>query len=163
MAKYFVLSGTTRFYGTSPGANKAWKTLMDPYTVQITGQEAKKISRPTSKISKDPDYYITNLDVYHQLHCLNDIRKFVAHYNSTEHLMDRLETMHKFHCIDSIRQSLMCNADISLVHWYWAPNPGKHFPNATTTHICKKWTKIEEWAINHRLDEKKFDQRKFID
>ncbi|KAK6213811.1 tat pathway signal sequence [Colletotrichum tabaci] len=116
---------------------------MDPYTVQITGKEAERISRPTSKISSDPDHYITNLDVYHQLHCLNDIR------NST--------------ASDSIRQSLMCSADVSLVHWYWVPGPGKHFPNATTTHICRKWPKIEEWAVSDRLDEERFDRHKFVE
>jgi hypothetical protein len=136
---------------------------MDPYIVQISGREAAGISRPTSKISKNPDFYITSLDVYHQLHCLNDIRKSIIQYNITGEKLDRLQTMHKFHCIDSIRQSLMCNADLSLIHWYWAPHPGKHFPNATTTHICRKWSKIEEWAVEHRLDENMFDPTRFIE
>ncbi|KAF5005974.1 hypothetical protein FDECE_7619 [Fusarium decemcellulare] len=156
-------SGKTEYYGASPDAEKAWTQLMDPYIVQITGKEAEGISRPTSKISKDPDYYITSLDVYHQLHCLNDIRKMVRDYNSTNGVLGRLQTMHKFHCIDSLRQSLMCNADLSLIHWYWADHPGKHFPNATTTHVCRKWSKIEEWAVSHRLDEEMYDPRKFID
>ncbi|CCF32105.1 hypothetical protein CH063_04558 [Colletotrichum higginsianum] len=134
-----------------------------PLYGQITGEEAERISRPTSKISNDPDYYITNPDVYHHLHCLNDIRKFVAQHNSSEHQLDRLQTMHKFHCIDSIRQSLMCSADVSLVHWYWAPSPGKHFQNATTTHICRKWSKIKKWAVSHRLDEERFDRHKFVE
>lgn len=150
------------FHGASPEAEHAWENLMDPYLVQITGEEAKGISRPTSKISKDPDYYITGLDVYHQLHCLNNIRKMVAAYNTTDGPLDKLQTMHKFHCIDSIRQSLMCNADLSLIHFYWAPHPGKHFPNATTTHICRKWSKIEEWAREHRLDEEMYDPHRFV-
>jgi hypothetical protein len=136
---------------------------MDPYLVQISGQEAARISRPTSQISKNPDYYITSLDVYHQLHCLNDLRKSIIQYNITGEKLDHLQTMHKFHCIDSIRQSLMCNADISLIHWYWAPHPGRHFPNATTTHICRKWSKIEEWAIKHRLDDDMYNPEKFIE
>lgn len=138
---------------------------MDPYLVQISGKEAQGISRPTSKISANPDYYITSLDVYHQLHCLNDIRKMVAELNSTssEFVLGRLQSMHKFHCIDSIRQSLMCNADLSLIHFYWAPHPGKHFPNATTTHVCRKWSNIEEWAVSHRLDEEMYDERKFVE
>ncbi|KAF4960891.1 hypothetical protein FSARC_10322 [Fusarium sarcochroum] len=68
-------SGKTAYYGASPKAEKAWTKLMDPYLVKISGKEAAGLSRPTSQISKDPDYYITSLDVYHQLHCLNDIRK----------------------------------------------------------------------------------------
>ncbi|KAF5599165.1 hypothetical protein FPCIR_2561 [Fusarium pseudocircinatum] len=73
-------SGTTDFYGASPKAEEAWKNLMKPYLVKISNQEASKLSRPTSQISRDPDYYITSLDVYHQLHCLNDIRKMAESY-----------------------------------------------------------------------------------
>ncbi|KAF5694054.1 hypothetical protein FDENT_1358 [Fusarium denticulatum] len=73
-------SGTTDFYGASPKAEEAWRNLMKPYLVRISGQEASRLSRPTSQISRDPDYYITSLDVYHQLHCLNDIRK-MGHLN----------------------------------------------------------------------------------
>ncbi|CAF3429517.1 hypothetical protein FGSG_11523 [Fusarium graminearum PH-1] len=152
-------SGRTAYHGASPQAEAAWTKLMDPYLVKISGKEAAGLSRPTSQISKDPDYYITSLDVYHQLHCLNDIRKMVRDYNSTEGNLERLQTMHKFHCIDSIRQSLMCNADLSTIHWYWAPSVGKNFPNATTTHICRKWSLIEEWAMNHRLDQDKYDPK----
>ncbi|KAF4994662.1 hypothetical protein FGRMN_5659 [Fusarium graminum] len=152
-------SGKTAYYGASPSAETAWKKLMDPYLVQISGAEAARLSRPTSKISQSPDSYITSLDVYHQLHCLNDIRKMVRDYNSTEGNLERLQTMHKFHCIDSIRQSLMCNADLSLIHWYWAPQVGKNFPNATTTHICRKWSMIEEWAMQHKLDQDDYDPR----
>ncbi|TIC94088.1 Oxidase ustYa [Colletotrichum higginsianum] len=148
-----------RIYRSQPCLEK----VDGPLYGQITGEEAERISRPTSKISNDPDYYITNPDVYHHLHCLNDIRKFVAQHNSSEHQLDRLQTMHKFHCIDSIRQSLMCSADVSLVHWYWAPSPGKHFQNATTTHICRKWSKIKKWAVSHRLDEERFDRHKFVE
>jgi hypothetical protein len=152
-------SGKTAYYGASPGAEAAWKKLMDPYLVQISSAEAARISRPTSQISQNPDYYITSLDVYHQLHCLNDIRKMVRDYNSTDGNLGRLQTMHKFHCIDSIRQSLMCSADLSLIHWYWAPQVGKNFPNATTTHICRKWSMIEEWAMGHKLDQDDYDPR----
>ncbi|ENH74722.1 hypothetical protein FOC1_g10003504 [Fusarium oxysporum f. sp. cubense race 1] len=156
-------SGKTDFYGASPEAEEAWRNLMKPYLVRISGQEASRLSRPTSQISRDPDYYITSLDVYHQLHCLNDIRKMVRDFNSTEGGLGRLQTMHKFHCIDSIRQSLMCNADLSLIHWYWAPQVGKNFPNATTTHICRKWSLIEEWAMDHRLDQDDYDPRTHIE
>ncbi|KYG13631.1 hypothetical protein FVEG_17652 [Fusarium verticillioides 7600] len=155
-------SGTTNFYGASPKAEEAWKNLMKPYLVRISGQEASQLSHPTSQISRDPDYYITSLDVYHQLHCLNDIRKMVRDFNSTKGGLGRLQTMHKFHCIDSIRQSLICNADLSLIHWYWSPQVGKNFPNATTTHICRKWSSIEEWAMDHRLDQDDYDPKAHI-
>ncbi|KAH6646001.1 hypothetical protein BKA67DRAFT_582944 [Truncatella angustata] len=137
---------------------------MDPYRSQISGEDAAKLLRPTSQISKDPDLHIMALDVYHQLHCLNDLREtFAKLATSDQKKLNHLEEMHKFHCIDSIRQSLMCNADISLVHWYWKEESQKHFPSAVTTHVCRKWSKIEEWAISHRLNDSLWDPRKLIE
>jgi hypothetical protein len=104
--------------------------------------------------------------VYHQLHCLNDIRKTFAEYGMAGKQLDKLETMHKFHCVDSLRQSLMCNADLSLIHWHWKERhtlPGRHFPNATTTHICRKWSKIHDWATEHRLDENMYDPERLFE
>ncbi|KAI1028562.1 hypothetical protein LB503_002093 [Fusarium chuoi] len=61
-----IPSGTTNFYGASPKAEEAWRNLMKPYLVKISGQEASQLSRPTSQISGDPVYYITSLDIYHR-------------------------------------------------------------------------------------------------
>ncbi|KAF5682145.1 HNM1-choline permease [Fusarium circinatum] len=102
-------SGTTDFYGASLKAEDAWRNLMKPYLVRISGQEASKLSRPTSQISRDPDYYITSLDVYHQLHCLNDIRKMNQDISATGS-----EITHVFQC--------------------WFYNPEIVFLNASSEH-----------------------------
>lgn len=61
----------------------------------------------------------TGLDVFHQLHCLNMVRKrFDPDYYPAED-PPRLSNMHRDHCLDYIRQSLMCHADATPVRLEW--------------------------------------------
>jgi hypothetical protein len=55
------------------------------------------------------------------------------------------------HCIDSIRQSLTCSADISTIYWAWDPERNATVPNAKTTHVCRNFIRIQEWAREHKL------------
>ncbi|KAI1172801.1 hypothetical protein F4777DRAFT_581563 [Nemania sp. FL0916] len=67
------------------------------------------ISHP--KIAPNP----MGLSVYHQLHCLDGIRRgYWAARNGTHHGSHDIRPSHIRHCIDYLRQSLMCHADMNL-------------------------------------------------
>ncbi|KAF7617342.1 hypothetical protein AFLA_005383 [Aspergillus flavus NRRL3357] len=54
---------------------------------------------------------------------------------------------HWDHCIDSIRQALMCHADVSPIPFHInVPARKGIFPRLATTHTCRNFTKIQEWA-----------------
>jgi hypothetical protein len=55
------------------------------------------------------------------------------------------------HCVDSIRQSLMCNIDVSTVFWEYNEDAKRSVPSAQTTHTCRDWDRIHQWAVEHRL------------
>jgi hypothetical protein len=56
------------------------------------------------------------------------------------------------HCMDSLRQSLTCSADISTTtYWAWGTERQATVPDAGTTHLCRNFTRIPEWAREHRL------------
>jgi hypothetical protein len=127
---------------------------------QIDHASAEKLPNRTSPIPGDEKHYIVGLEVFHQLHCLNHLRKLLDpdHYQlhnnlSSTELLSAKE--HMYHCIDSIRQSLMCSADVSTIYWEWYPeaNGGKGLtaPNARTAHVCRDFGKIQKWAAKHRL------------
>ncbi len=61
-------------------------------------------------------------------------------------------TMLKEHCVDSIRQSLMCSVDISTIFWHWLPELQQSAPSAQTTHTCRDFDRVREWALEHRLE-----------
>lgn len=123
--------------------------------LELSASEASPLAEGTSRIAKIPDPFVVGLSVYHQLHCLNDLRNKFApssgNVTINELLADDAQYTHIFHCIDLLRQSLMCSADLSLVYWEWRPERGHHSPNATTTHICRKWEGIHGWAKEHKI------------
>jgi hypothetical protein len=50
------------------------------------------------------------------------------------------------HCVDLIRQSLMCSSDIGTIYWRWNEKRGRTLANTQTTHVCRNFEKIREWA-----------------
>lgn len=51
------------------------------------------------------------------------------------------------HCIDALRQTIMCHSDVSPVSWHLnMPKRNVIIPQLSTTHTCRNFTKIQEWA-----------------
>jgi UDP-N-acetyl-D-mannosaminuronic acid transferase (WecB/TagA/CpsF family) len=98
---------------------------------------------------------MTGLSVFHQLHCLNRIRKLLHPERYPWKLapnLSELEThIHDNHCVDLIRQALMCNADISPIKWEMNAKLGIPLPSAKTVHTCKKWDSLMDWAADHKM------------
>jgi len=42
---------------------------------KITTSEAEKLDTKTLKVPNQPDQFLIQLDVFHQLHCLNSVRQ----------------------------------------------------------------------------------------
>lgn len=93
---------------------------------------------------------MVQLDVFHQLHCLNLMRKMVYPekypLDLTEENVDHLE-----HCYDQLRQSVQCHADLATIYWEWVPELEEAFGNLATTHTCKDFDKVREWAQEHSM------------
>jgi hypothetical protein len=101
--------------------------------LRLPRSEAVLFPNKTSGIAGDPGYYLAELEIYHQLHCLvewnaspggrylwmlqNQIRQALhpKYYpNWGMHTIGARE-FHIDHCVDRIRQGLMCNADTSVL------------------------------------------------
>lgn len=59
---------------------------------------------------------------------------------------------HMDHCIDSLRQSLMCSSDLAPIPYAWNTKYQQNMPIAATTHTCRDFEAIKEWA---RADERR--------
>ena len=124
--------------------------------------------------------YLIQLDVFHQLHCLNEIRKglYPDAYSqkwqknedgSIDYTTEQFEHWGKSsilvehethsnssgtleHCIDTLRQTIMCHADVTPLPWRVEDPPTSRLtPRLATTHVCRNFTKIQNWAIEHNL------------
>ena len=147
------------------------------------------LPHPTLTIPGTNEYLI-QLDIWHELHCLNDLRMLLyperfpglAAVTDTNGVIDResinfrhwaksnsifsvlkskplsieiarLSRVNFFpadHCVDSIRETLMCHADVSPIPFRINfPANQVIVPRLATTHTCRNFTKVQEWAKAH--------------
>lgn len=57
---------------------------------------------------------------------------------------------HMEHCYEQLRQSLQCSSDISTIYWEWSETQQRMVGNVRTTHTCKNFDKIRDWAVEHK-------------
>ncbi|KAK3317707.1 hypothetical protein B0T19DRAFT_435447 [Cercophora scortea] len=152
---------TTEFQGQpSPELDKNWSNLYDMGINLIPRGMAAKLPNKTIIFPHDEQRrYLVELDVFHQLHCLNMIRQalhpeYYKPHTPGPHPGEEDELLghdHVDHCVDAIRQSLMCNADISVLTWRWNRKQKKNMEMGTILHTCRRFDKIQDWARKHAV------------
>ncbi|KAK2742539.1 hypothetical protein FQN55_007825 [Onygenales sp. PD_40] len=104
---------------TTPEVEAAWlKTLgSTDGVIQLPRSKASRLKESIESFV-EKDQFIYGVGMFHQLHCLNRIRKsFYAdkfYPNETKGDID----FHKNHCLDLLRQSILCAGDVSMVYWW---------------------------------------------
>ncbi|KAF2450356.1 hypothetical protein P171DRAFT_138733 [Karstenula rhodostoma CBS 690.94] len=131
----------------SPRVDKAWEDLYDFGISWLTPTEASHLPNLTSRLSENPSHYVTGLDVFHQLHCLNLLRKRLhpTYYVNDTHVPFA-------HCLDQLRQSLMCASDTATMPWSWSKSRERMVVGARTVHTCRDFEGVREWARGRRVD-----------
>ncbi|KAE9386332.1 hypothetical protein BT96DRAFT_839378, partial [Gymnopus androsaceus JB14] len=137
------------YQGFTPEIDQAWEDLYEVGEVsRISKEQAALLPNKTVPIPGDSEgSYIGALYVFHDLHCLDTIRKavFFEHYPA-QNRSDPIWEFHTSHCIDSLRQTLMCKADISTITWAWEEYRGLIVPQDDTVHQCIKFENLLEWS-----------------
>ncbi|KAB5576588.1 hypothetical protein GE09DRAFT_1053927 [Coniochaeta sp. 2T2.1] len=149
--------GFTDYQGSSDEVNARWEALYNKMAIsQISADQAAKLPNATTPTAWDSSQYMVELDVFHQLHCLNALRKLVYPRefpmdltSSSDEALDNV--YHLEHCYDQLRQSLQCSADISTIYWEWSREKKKMLGSLETTHTCRDFDRIREWALEHQL------------
>ncbi|CAI6336612.1 unnamed protein product [Periconia digitata] len=97
----------------------------------------------------DPQHYGVIISVFHQLHCLNNLRKRIFWNETTRGPIAEnpdFGMKHMDHCIDSLRQSLMCSSDLTPIPYAWNTKYHQTLPVPATTHTCRDFEAIRDWA-----------------
>ncbi|KAL1747969.1 hypothetical protein HDZ31DRAFT_60839 [Schizophyllum fasciatum] len=146
-------------------ADEAWKELYDPSVVKLTREEAVRLPNRTHPITHGADgFYLGQLDVFHQLHCLNYLRMSLSPERYKPIIReDLLEFEHLNHCIDSIRQSLMCSSDISVNVWQWSEHYEFVAGRVNVAHSCRSFDKLREWTRGRLAPEHPIDQDEYVE
>ncbi|KAI9890545.1 MAG: hypothetical protein M1814_003885 [Vezdaea aestivalis] len=123
----------------SPEVETAWLELIGPYQgiVAIDAEDSAKLAKSSHESVESPmqpGKHLYAPSVFHQLHCLNHIRKAFYREIYYSEIDDKEFLIHKSillpssanvaqltgldHCIDFLRQVIMCHADLSMTYWW---------------------------------------------
>ena len=126
------------------------------------GKDPATVARyPDSLWHFGPDAYIGNLYVFHQIHCLNELRKKAFEDypgpdgSSSGHrmkTMDELGWIHLRHCTDMLLQAIMCHADTEIITMQWADTQPWAFPDMSINKKCRDFQQLVEWRDEHAVD-----------
>ncbi|PGH08341.1 hypothetical protein AJ79_06028 [Helicocarpus griseus UAMH5409] len=132
--------------------DNTWKDLYDINPFAAPGKDLKALHKTSIEVPTQPGRFFVSLAVFHQLHCLDMVRRYVHndHYQMDGHDSSVPIVDHIDHCIDMIRQALMCHADTTLITWKGTFNRPE--PDFNAEHQCKKFDKIRDWAKNHEVN-----------
>ncbi|KAK7044214.1 hypothetical protein VNI00_007936 [Paramarasmius palmivorus] len=149
----FAIGGDRRFHiRPSDELDAHWESLYNFGISRVPKSQAALLPNKTVTIPGDEDHYIVELDVFHNLHCLNMIRK-TLHSDYYTHMAMNLNdnAEHMDHCVDWLRQSLMCAGDTSVIVWKWEESEQKNKFQGDVAHTCRDFDKLRQWGLEHTL------------
>ncbi|KAI1121061.1 hypothetical protein F5Y10DRAFT_257089 [Nemania abortiva] len=133
--------------------DRLWAGLYDFGISRITADEARPMDNKTLPIPGDKGGYIVQLAVFHQLHCLNMIRRALYGGADMSNTDDSMGIEHLDHCVDMLRQSIMCTSDVTPTT-FARTSPGRSMKVvAEVVHTCRRFSKVQQWAWNRRIEE----------
>ncbi|KAL3417601.1 hypothetical protein PVAG01_10611 [Phlyctema vagabunda] len=132
----------------SPIIDKAWHDLLHAQYTAITPAEAAQF--PASHIEPiwyNGDHSFMELSVFHNLHCLNEIRVALDKGSEQKHGSIHGGRVHLDHCVDQIRQALMCHADLTPVPMLPVKDSiSDLYIGNGETHTCRDFDAIWSWV-----------------
>ncbi|KAF4591063.1 hypothetical protein EYR40_009663 [Pleurotus pulmonarius] len=132
--------------------DQRWQGLYSLGMSRISRYEAAKLPNATAPIPGDKGHYVVELDVFHQLRCLDRIRRTIYsdHYPEA-HISVEDNEEYVSHCVDSIRQSLMCSSDVSLLVWQWDEAALQSRIRTDVVRRCRDFDNVKGWALHRQL------------
>ncbi|KAG8408219.1 hypothetical protein J3459_018083 [Metarhizium acridum] len=143
----------------SPEVDKIWKSLYNEIGIsRLSREQAELLPNRTYPFMGDDGYYIAELAVFHQLHCVNVIRiaLFKDYYQTVlspeefDDVQGSYGRDHISHCLDAVREAIMCASDVSVITWQWNDQAKKALGHGDVLHTCRSFEKIQEWAAENQ-------------
>ncbi|GAO20061.1 hypothetical protein UVI_02045890 [Ustilaginoidea virens] len=148
----------------SPAVDAAWDRISTEglELVTVTAADVAKSGKDPSATLRAPlswgrgeGAYLAQIEVFHQIHCLNELRKEMHrgyYYGGKGDGGDELRRAHKSHCVHMLLQALACRADVGIVTHNWVRNEGiaepktRLMPDFSTVKKCVDFEGLLGWA-----------------
>ncbi|UKZ77009.1 hypothetical protein TrVFT333_004725 [Trichoderma virens FT-333] len=141
-----IYPNQTQYVGeASKEIDDAWDDIIGAVNVFVLPSEEDSLGgglyfQPDSKL------FMGQPTVFHDLHCLNRLRRNMPWYFDYYDHRDDTQA-HMDHCIDSLRQSLMCTSDMTVAPIIWSYEKGRIIPDFEIDHSCRDFETLKEWAL----------------
>ncbi|KAF2224861.1 hypothetical protein BDZ85DRAFT_185069, partial [Elsinoe ampelina] len=143
------LGQASEYVGTpSKKMDALWDAIIDLPMILIDAETMNRLEQQTSNAKGRNGKYYAMVEVFHQLHCLNMLRKSTRreYYQKDSALGDAEHIGLIHHCIDILRQVLMCNADTGLITFTDVGQDEWPSPRFSTKHTCRNYSAVVEWV-----------------
>lgn len=150
----------------SPEVEEAWESLsMEGFEVfTVSSSEILRSGKDPTFSVKAPeawelgnDAYLAQIDVFHLIHCLNELRKEMWYDHYYPYPRTDAHRGHKMHCLHMILQNLVCTADVGIIQHNWVrselvPEPKvRPMPDFNLVKRCRNFDNLEDWALRHSV------------
>jgi hypothetical protein len=105
-----------------PRKEEAWEELLQNFNVRVTEEEMRRLGKLEDNLPLPDGGYFGSLTVFHQLHCIWRVQTALYPKYYWADLTEEeafLNLGHSEHCLDVLRQSILCNADTSMITMKW--------------------------------------------
>lgn len=152
----------------SPAVDEAWDRITRVNLISVSESEIRKLGKDPSLTIQSPeswwseswgDGYMGQIDVFHQIHCLNMLRQgLITNYNyywgKKYGLTPPIQFgMHLNHCLGTILENLMCHADVDIVTFNWRESQDEPFPDFEIRKQCRDFEAIVDWQRGKKLND----------
>ena len=153
-------------YRQDPSADvdAAWEYISRAGALPITSADVRAIGKNPLLTAKwppsaglGPDAHIASIDVFHQIHCLNEMRKWIHphYYFSGLNISDpplAAQKTHITHCTYLLLQNLMCHADVEVYTWRWVDVQKHPLPDFHVNKQCRSFDAVLQYRDEHDWD-----------
>lgn len=165
-----ALQDNTSIYrlNPSPEVDAAWNRIsmegleiltVPSSAITRSGKDVSSSVKAPFSWGEGSDSYLAQVEVFHQIHCLNELRKEIFYDYYYNDQPDDIHRAHKAHCIHVILQSLMCTADVGIIQHNWVYNgkltepQTRPFPDFSTEKTCRDFDAILKWATSRSVSD----------
>ncbi|KAL4807362.1 hypothetical protein BDV18DRAFT_151968 [Aspergillus unguis] len=154
-----------------PESDEHWHQFEKVLTHIVSREDIIKLGKDPDTVSRfDDEYwgfgddaYMVQLDIMHQIHCLNLLRKsaFEAYpgYKPTPPLDPKYKHwwIHMGHCVDILLQNIQCNANTEVLTLNWVEDRHPPWPDFSVNRKCGDFDALKQWQKDHAVDPEKWD------
>ncbi|KAG2128653.1 uncharacterized protein EDB93DRAFT_1108938 [Suillus bovinus] len=164
-------TGIIRFNGTlgtpsiyrgspSPEIDATWdRVALNARQIRMTREQLLRTGeKPSPAMVRYPEEYgggyMTTVEVIHQLHCLDMLRRASWGDQSAghgAHESPKEFRVHLDHCIEMLRQITMCRGDVTMLTYDWVKGVENPLPNFNVPHRGRNLEKVFDWVDEHRV------------